>query len=430
MKIRTKFILFSVIIHVIFLLLVIPLLKGNKYLFLLAEVLIVSSFLISLRILRSFIRPLDLIAAGIETIREKDFSVKIAKVGQYEMDMLIEVYGMMIDQLREERIKQQEKHFFLEQLVQASTSGIIVLDFEGRISMLNPVAAQQMGVNPTLATGSGLLTLPSALAPELASLLPDETRVVHLPGFRIFRCRKSHFIDRGFRHHFILVEEITSEIQQSEKLVYEKMIKIMSHEVNNSIGGINSILQSCLSYKDQLTQADREDYEEALNVAILRNKNLSGFMSNLADMVRLPAPVREACDMNALLKYVFVLIGHKSEKDITWNWALSNPPLMVELDVQQMEQVMVNIIKNAMEAIEEAGIITLETSLTPRRLIIKNNGAEIPNEKENIIFTPFYTSKKEGQGLGLALTREILNNHGFEFTLKTNEGTTAFTIGF
>lgn len=430
MKIRTKFILFSVVIHLIFLLLVIPLLKGDKVLFLVAEVVIVCSFFISLRILKAFIQPFDLIIAGIETIKEKDFNVRIAKVGQYEMDMLIDVYGKMMDMLREERIKQQEKHYFLEQLVGASPSGIIVLDFEEKISMMNSVAELQLGLSDGVANGHLLKDLPSMLALELSGMLPGEIKILRLSGFKIYRCQKTRFLDRGFPQHFILLEELTKEIHQLEKDTYEKMIKIMSHEVNNSIGGINSLLQSCLSYKDQLQISDRTDYEEALSVAITRNKRLSNFMSSLADVVKLPAPIKEACDLNELLRSVFVLTGHKFKKDISWEWKLSDPPLIAEVDIDQMEQVMVNVLKNAVEAIEDDGVITLETISEEGILIIKNSGAEIPIEKESIIFTPFFTSKKDGKGLGLTLTREILDNHGLFFSLKTTNGITAFTIRF
>jgi hypothetical protein len=101
---------------------------------------------------------------------------------------------------------------------------------------------------------------------------------------------KSRFLDRGFHRHFVLMEELTEELRQSEKAAYEKLIRLMSHEVNNSVASANSLLHSCLNYKDQLEVEDREDYEVALAVVISRTEQLNAFMKSFADVVRLLKP--------------------------------------------------------------------------------------------------------------------------------------------
>lgn len=116
------------------------LLQANKALFILSEVLILFSLLISVQLYRDFIQPLKFLLTGAEAIKDQDFSVKFRKVGKFEMDKLIEVYNDMIDQLRKERLQVAEQHFFLDKLIQASPIAVVILDFDGRITNLNPKA--------------------------------------------------------------------------------------------------------------------------------------------------------------------------------------------------------------------------------------------------------------------------------------------------
>ena len=120
------------------------------------------------------------------------------------------------------------------------------------------------------------------------------------------------------------------------------------------------------------------------------------------------------------------------KRSIAWVWDLSTVPLIVNVDVRQMEQVLVNIIKNAIEAIQEQGTITVNTSAsTPGMLRIVDDGPGIAPEDRPHLFTPFYSTKKDGQGIGLTLIRKILVNHGFDFNLESPKpGHTEFWIEF
>ena len=138
MTLRIKFILFAVVVHATLLILTYHFLLQINILFLAAEALIVVSLIITFQIYRAFVRPLNLIAAGIESIKEKDFTVKFLKTGQPEVDQLIDVYNLMMEQLRQERVSQNEKQYLLERLIQASPSGIIMLDYDGLHSAGKP----------------------------------------------------------------------------------------------------------------------------------------------------------------------------------------------------------------------------------------------------------------------------------------------------
>lgn len=433
MRLRSKFIIFIALIHIIIIFLSIKLIYEYKYLFLAVEFLIMISLVISFQLYKAFIRPLNLISAGIESIKDRDFNTKFIKVGQMEMDQLIEVYNQMIDQLRDERIKQREQHYFLDLLIKASPSGIIILDFENMISSLNQAALNLLDLDENQVIGKSLTDLEGGLSSELRQLKTDESRIVKISGLRTYKCRKAHFLDHGFQHHFILIEELTEEIAKAEKKAYEKVIRMMSHETNNTIGAINSILDSFLHYKDQLNETDRKDFENALQVAIERNIRLNRFMSNFTDVVRIPSPVKKSCDLHKLLKSIQILMSPEcGKRNIEWCWELNDLPLIIQIDIQQMEQVLMNICKNAIEAIGENGKITIKTTLLPQnRLIIRDTGKGIDNNIKPQLFTPFFSAKKDGQGVGLTLIREILINHGFHFSLEsTVQGLTEFLIDF
>ncbi len=432
MTLRIKFILFAVAVHGTLLFLTIHFLQTNKLYFVLSEGLILASLILTVNMYRNFVRPLNLIAAGVESIKEKDFTVKFLPSGQPEVDKLIEVYNLMMDQLRQERVSQQEKNFLLDQLIQASPSGIIILDFDNHIQSINPAAHRWLQKPISEIIGKTLAELPGQWKLELPTLQENETRIFHINGIRTYRGQKSYFIDKGFARYFILIEELTEDIIKKEKYAYEKIIRMMSHEVNNSIGAINSILGSFKSYTPQLAPDFQQDYEEALDVSIERNINLAAFMANYAKMVRLPAPKKETCNLDQTLKSVYRLMQHQLEaRNISWYWHLCPEPLLVAADIQQLEQVLINIVKNALEAVDADGKISIYTHLNPPCLIIEDNGAGIPEEVRQQLFTPFFSTKKNGQGIGLTMIRDILMNHNFPFSLETDEDSlTRFTINF
>jgi nitrogen fixation/metabolism regulation signal transduction histidine kinase len=433
MKLSTKYILFVSLIHIVLIILSLFLLQDKIYFFLLAEVFIICTIVISVILYRQLIRPINTITSGIESIEDKDFSMKFVKVGHYEMDKLIDVYNQMIDQLRMERVKQQEQHFFLENLINSTPSGIVILDFDNRIISMNPSAEEFLGVKASTIIGKTFVEIPGTLANKMSEIKSDDPVVIPISGMKTFRCQKASFVDQGFSHNFIVIEELTEELLKTERAAYEKVIRLMSHEINNSIGAVNSILNSSLNYQNQIEEKDRTYFVEAMEVAIQRNEHLNKFMRNFADIVRIPQPKKTKTDLIDLLKSVQMLISLQiKEKDIDWNWELADNKFIVDLDVYQIEQVLVNILKNAVEAIKDTGEIIIRTEqLHKRKLLILNNGEKISEEIQHKLFTPFFSTKAGGQGLGLTLIREILLNHGFKFSLHTQEdGVTVFVIEF
>ncbi len=433
MKLRTRYVIYSVLLFCILFLLSFQLLPEHKWWFFSVEVLILASIGFSVNLYRSLIRPVNLIAAGIETLKDQDFSTKLIPVGQYEMDRLIKVYNRMIEQLRNERIRQREQHFFLERLIEASPIGIIVLDYDGLISTLNPTARRMLGEKIEGCQGCALSDLPGDLAACLDRLIPGEAQIITLSGMSSYKCRKSQFRDQGFYHHFIVIEELTDEIYRTEKQAYGKIIRLMSHEINNSIGAVNSILDSFKSYRGFLPETDQSDFGQAIAVATDRNRNLSRFISDYAEVIRLPVPVMRKQDLHQLLESAATLAANDCEKlNIEWVWELDKQPFEVHIDQQQFEQAVLNIVKNSLEAIGENGQVNVITKRHPvMSMIIRDNGIGFDDGVRRQLFTPFFSTKKNGQGIGLTLVREILMNHGFRFELvRTKDETTEFRIEF
>ncbi|MEJ7684859.1 MAG: ATP-binding protein [Segetibacter sp.] len=228
-----------------------------------------------------------------------------------------------------------------------------------------------------------------------------------------------------------MMEELTLEILEAEKKAYGKVIRMMAHEVNNTIGPVNSILESTLK-NGQLLHEQNATLKNALHVAVERNHNLNLFMRNFADIVRLPAPNKKKIDLHRLISNISTLMSLKAtEKEIGFQYNLSDELITIFADGQQMEQALINIVKNAIEAIEQKGTVTFTTTYRPSQLIISDTGKGIDASLKEQIFSPFFSTKKDGQGVGLMLIREILVNHNFKFSLHTiRSGTTNFVIDF
>jgi len=432
MKLRTKFLLFVIILHAVALVLSFLIFKDNKIFFIASEVLILFSVYISWRLYNELIQPLNMLMRGTDAIKDRDFNVKFVKTGKYEMDELINVYNYMIDELRKERTKQEEQHFFLEKLIQTSPTGIIILDFEDHVQQINPKTLELLNLDEMDVKGKSLHEINHPVAQQIIRLKSGESKTITLSGSATYKIQKSHFIDRGFPRHFIMIEELTAEILAAEKKAYGKVIRMMAHEVNNTIGPVNSILESALKANELWKEKKNYSLQTALQVAVNRNHNLNLFMRNFADVVRLPEPNKKTIDLTQLIRSVAKLMELKAgEKQIQFDYKLADVPFFISADAQQMEQVLINVVKNAIESIEEKGTITFEANLQKRSLTITDTGKEISAHIAENLFSPFFSTKKDGQGIGLTLVREILLNHGFEFSLKTvAEKQTEFLIRF
>jgi two-component system nitrogen regulation sensor histidine kinase NtrY len=423
MSLRAKIIVYLVLIHAVLATISFFVLREDRLWLLAVEGLFVLSIVFGVLLVRTFFVPLDLIRTGAELIGERDFTSQFREVGQPEMDSLIRIYNQMIDRLREERLKQQEQHYFLEKILAASPAGILTLDFDRRVSSLNPAAEKLLEATTAEMQGR-------ELEGALAAIPEGGSEVLALQGGRRLKVTRAELFDRGFPRGFLLLEELTEELRASEKAAYGKLIRMMSHEINNSVGAVGSLLDSFRGYAGDLGAEDREDYLQAITVAITRLENLRAFMNGFAEVVRLPPPDRRPADVKQLVDEILILLRPELDRRriaVVWEGVETLPP--VELDRNQIEQVVVNVLKNAMESIGEDGRIALR--LNRGSLAIRDSGPGIPEEVRSLLFTPFFSTKRNGRGLGLTLVQEILSAHGFAFSLEAGEGGGAeFRVGF
>lgn len=435
MSLKGRFVLYLALAHLPFALLAVYALAGRRTMLVAVEALFVLSFVVGLRLVRSLFGTLDLVRSGAQFIQERDFATRFREVGQPETDQLVRVYNRMVDHLREERLRLQEQHFFLEKILRASPSGILTLDLEDRIATVNPAAERFLRSGAGEIEGRRLGEIDGAFARELAELAPGESKVIPLTGRRRLKCHRSEFLDRGFARAFYVMEELTEELHRSEKAAYEKLIRMMSHEVNNSVGAATSLLESCLNYGVQLRPEDRDDFVTALRIVIARSGQLDEFMRAFSEVVRIPPPRRRPVDLGAALDAVAVLFRAEVERRrIRFvREGVAADPGPVAADPGQLEQVLVNVVKNAIEAIGEDGTITLRLGRRAERpfVEIEDTGPGLTPEVRENLFTPFFSTKANGQGLGLTTVQEILTRHDLDFSLEGGPGQpTRFTIVF
>ncbi|HXB42811.1 MAG TPA: ATP-binding protein [Puia sp.] len=427
MKLRTKYILFVAVLHMAALVLSYFIFKEYKIIFIISEVFILISIILAWQLYNELIQPLNLLMQGTDAIKDRDFNVKYLSTGKYEIDQLIQVYNQMMDELRMERTKQEQQHLFLEKLIHTSPTGILILDFDENIQQVNPKALQMLGVAETEVLKKSIDELSHPIIQQIKRLQSGQAKTFTISGADRYKLQKSHFIDRGFPRHFVMIEELTAEILQAEKKTYGKVIRMMAHEVNNTIGPVNSILQFTLQ-----SEGHSQALTHAIQIAMERNNNLNAFMRNFADLVRILVPVKKPLHLMQLLQNVTDLMQMRAgEKKINFKYEHPSEDFIINADMHQMEQALLNIIKNAMEAIDETGTITIIASPETKQLIIRDTGTGISPEFEEYLFSPFYSTKKDGQGVGLTVIREILFNHDFDFSLKTvSPGVTEFRIRF
>ena len=347
---------------------------------------------------RKTIRPYDTLIGGIELVRELDLTTRLAPSGQHETDIIVRTFNDLLNRLRSEHLKLEEQYTFLNLLIEASPMGVIQCDLDGNITSMNPAAREML----------------SASVEEAIHALPlGETTTVRLPGEpQLFRISHQSFPDRGYQHPFFLIESLTSEVRLAEKAAYERVIRMIAHEVNNSVAGIIGSLTG--------------DKAERLTA-------LSAFVTRFAEVVKIPQPQLQLCDLSEEVDACRPFLENLcTQASVQIDFHLTDEAIPVHLDTVLFQQVLINIVKNAVESIGmRGGQVTVTTSI-PSKLVITDNGHGILSSVATHLFTPFFSTKPQGQGLGLLLIRDILTSHHCTFSLLTGpeDRLTRFTIQF
>ena len=403
----------------------------GSWIYVAAQVLLIAAVVLLVILYQKTIKPLNTLSGGIDLIKEQDFSTRLRPVGQKDADRIIELFNRMSDRLHNEELRIQEQNHFLDQLIAASPAGVLIMDIGHRIDSSNPALDRMLGVRSIEPyRGQLLQDSPLPLLRLLAGLQPDEGRILQTDPLHIYRCTLSSFMDRGFPHPFYMVEPLTEELYEAEKRGYKKVIRVISHEVNNTMAGITSAL-----YAIQQTSTDSGDGDTAAMLSILLSRidRMSRFITDYASMARIPDPVCRPVDAYAFLHRVLPFLESlRGQKQIAFVTEIDEKAGEVPIDQVLMEQVLTNIVKNAVEAFPDGSPdARITVTARPGYWCVADNGAPIPEETARHLFTPFFSTKPDGKGIGLIVIHEILTRSGIRFSLGTGEdGVTRFEMFF
>ena len=381
---------------------------------------------VMLLLFRSVIKPAHTVQRGLDLIAAQDFNNRLNRVGEREADRIVKLFNTMIDKLRNERLLNMERERFMQLLVEASPMGVVILDFDHHITLVNPSFLKLTGLESEQEVlGLEVGELPSDLARRMAGVPLGESRQIRMGDTKHYRCYHLNFIQSGFQRHFYLIESLTEEVIKAERTVYEKVIRTISHEVNNTMGGVRSVMETL----HDLT--DSEEIREVIDSCNDRCCQLTHFISSYADVVRVPEPVKMPVELNGMLGEMMLFLKNMHPEEVELEFIPWRDEIKAEIDVMLMQQVLLNIVKNAVESISGTGRIELRAAQRNGRPVIEvnNNGEPISEEVGARLFSPFFTTKRQGRGLGLILVSEILNRHGASYSLRTGQdGITRFTI--
>lgn len=443
MSLRRRLYAYLIATHLLFLLITVLLFRTSPGLMLALETVVVLSLVLGLRLIRRALEPLGYTRHFHDLLQDQHYAARLQQSGDAELNELVQLFNTMLGALYQERLQLGEQQGFLDRLLEATPSAVIVFDFDGRISLLNASAQALPGLgNAKGRTLAGCLAKKAEehgphLLTQLDGLPLGESRMLTDADGRRYRGQRGHFYDRGFARHFLLVEELTEELESSEKATYEKLIRVLAHEVNNTVAATGSVLDSLLYYRDQLAERDGEDFSTAIVAVKRRNVSLGEFIERFTRVVKMPAPEPRPNAVRDIMDDILYLYREPCRsRGIAIGWQRCDDVAAIPMDRHLMEQALLNVVKNAMEAVEAVdggGGKRIEFVLAREaegvRLSVIDSANLLGDVPAHQLFTPFFTTKKGGQGLGLLFVREVLNRHGYSYRLAaTGDGRTRFDI--
>lgn len=442
MSLQSRLQLYLALIHLTLLGVVLSLMQQQPWFMLGIEVLLLASWGVGVYLLRRAMLPLGFARQFHELLEEANYAVRMKPHRNRELNSLISLFNHLLEVMHEERLRLGEQRGFLDRLLEATPSAVIVFDYDGNISLMNPVAQRLLSV--THGEGRTLTSFAqegntSEFIKVMQQVSCGESTVFADNAGRRFRLQRGQFIDRGFRREFLLIDEITHELLSSEKATYEKLVRVLAHEVNNTVAATGSVLESLLFYRDQLREEDSQDFCTAIVAVQKRNVNLGEFIERFTRVVKMPEPDLRPVDVVALMDDIVYLYKQTcAEQGIAIEWCRKETPPPQRLDRHLFEQAMMNVVKNAVEAVRDrrdphrpafVHISLAQDANQQWQLAVVDSGQGLTQIAQENLFTPFFTTKKGGQGVGLLFVREVFLRHGFAHRLAINaDGDTQFTV--
>ena len=390
--------------------------------FYIAEGAVIISVITLAVFYKRIVKPIRTLAQGMDMLKMQDFTQRLKTIGQKETDTIAETFNAIISRLREEQIHTREQEHFLNLIINNTSTAIILLDGNNKISFLNSAATTLFGKD---VVSKGLSEINTPVAKILSSVAPHSTITLPTNTGDLFRCTHETFMDSGYAHHFFIIENVTTEINNAQRTAYEKIIRMISHEVNNSMTGILSTMQMLEEICHENNKLSY--FEEPIDACINRSTQLGQFLSRIAQVVKIPDPKLRSCNINDCITQAVTFVKSEADnRNIDISIHYSAESIIKGIDIDLFQQALINILRNAMESIDKSGKISIDIS--ENHIFITDNGKGIDAKIAENIFRPFFRTKKGGQGIGLMMIADILTKHGFKYSLATNPQTNLTTF--
>ena len=363
------------------------------------------------------VRPLQTLSNMLAALREGDFSIRVRGAGSKGALALTYIEANALEEvLREQRLGAVEATALLRKVLEEVDLAVFAFDENQTLRLLNRAGEALLGQPSKRVIGTPATEL--RLQETLTGIAPRTLELTHPGGTGRWELRRTVVRQEGHPLRLIILSDLSRALREEERQAWKRIIRVLSHEINNSLAPIKSIagsLQS-LTGRASLPPGVDEDVESGLKVIAGRAESLGRFMASYAQLARLPEPKLAAVEVDALVRRI-VAIETRVEVGVH-----PGPDLTVQVDADQLEQLLINLVRNAVDAaLETTGGVELSWSVVANRLhvVVADEGPGLPVDTGNL-FVPFYTTKPGGSGIGLALCRQIAEGHGGTLTLENS----------
>jgi len=371
---------------------------------------------IAINLKQRIVRPLQTLSNILAAIREGDFSIRGRRAGTGDAlgEVMMEV-NELGQTLREQRLGALEATALLRTVMSEIDVAVFAFDGERRLRLVNR-AGERLLAQPSprlLGRTSNELGLELCLEREFDG--PQTMQMVFPGGVGRWDIRRSTFREGGIPHQLLVLTDLSQTLREEERTAWQRLLRVLGHELNNSLAPIKSVAGSLSDLLERQPEPTdyREDMQRGLDVISSRAASLARFVESYSKLARLPQPRFEALSVGELVRRVASL---ETRLPVS---VIPGPDITVQGDSAQLEQLLINLVRNAVDA-------SLETGGTVKSGWTQNNGKLdiwVTDEGHGLastanLFVPFFTTKVEGSGIGLVLSRQIAEAHGGSLTLE------------
>jgi len=358
------------------------------------------------------VRPLQTLANVVAALREDDFSFRArgARRGDSLGDLALEI-NALASTLQTQRAAARDALTLVERVINSMQSPVLAFDAAGALRLLNPAGAEAFRLTRRLAIGRFAEEL------SLATLLNTADEDLYTTPSSRFSIRRTTFRLHGIPHTLFVLSDVAAALREEERLAWQRLIRVLSHEINNSLTPIKSIAGSLRTRTATGTQTP-EDLHRGLTVIEERAASLNRFLQAYQQLTRLPAPALRTISLGPIVSAVIPL-ETRLAVDLQ-----PGPETFLLADPDQIQQLLINLIRNAVEAAlsqpEAKPRVLVAWSRNSAQAILQiiDSGPGLLNPSN--LFVPFYTTKPEGSGIGLVLAQQIASAHKGSITLTNN----------